>query len=274
MSISFDKRSCLERAKNLLSKNDDSLLRYVCLELRFCLEDITYKKLSTYAKRLPKEVIEKWQPPQAFRALLEFEPYADQNFSIKIREESKPAIPSGNWRFLGTHKIFKLNWLRKTYNQLGSYLHIPSLKSQQISGQLLNSNHLRKVLEEIISELEPIVASTIDSSLANIITFQCSKCKDYVIVNHEGVKRTKRAVCLNPNCSAEYFAEEDKNGDFNFCLMASSFKCLSCRHQNQIENKKLKIGYRFKCEKCGEEHEFVKRQWGYGKIKNLYKDNN
>ena len=88
MTILFDKRSCLKRANDMLSTNDDSLLRYACLELRFCLEDIAYRKLSTYAKRLPDEVLKTWQPPQAFRALLEFEPYADQTTTIRICEET------------------------------------------------------------------------------------------------------------------------------------------------------------------------------------------
>lgn len=271
MSMNFDKVSSLARAKELLSQNDDTLLRYVCLDLRYCLEDITYNKLRLYAKRLPLEVLEKWQPPQALRALLEYEPYADQNFTLRVCIETEPGVPSGNWTTLGTHRSFKLSWLRKTYNKLGNFLHIPSIKNQCGDAISQEPNPLRKSLNEIIVDLDQIVASPLDSTLASVISFQCSVCNDYVLINRDSVRKTKRAVCLNQNCSSEFFATEDEEGNFNFQLMASLFKCLSCEHLNQIENRKLDIGYRFKCDNCGEEHEFAQRQWGYGKVKDIYK---
>lgn len=115
MSMKFHKESCLNRAKKLLEDKDDSDLRYVCLELRFCIESITYEKLKTYIKRLPFSVIEKWQPPQAMKALRELEPLADEDFELFISPESSPGVPTGEWVCLGHHKTFKLSWLRKTY---------------------------------------------------------------------------------------------------------------------------------------------------------------
>jgi predicted RNA-binding Zn-ribbon protein involved in translation (DUF1610 family) len=270
--MSFDKYDCLKRAKDLLSRDDDSLLRYSCLELRFCLEAITYEKLRLYATRLPAEVLEKWQPPQALRALLEYEPYADQNFTLRIATEVAPGVPSDNWITLGTHKAFKVTWLRKTYNKLGSFLHIPSVKTANNLSPSNISAQLRKDIENIIAELEPIVASPIDSSLASVITFQCSVCEDYVLINKDALQKRKCATCLNPNCSAEFFAEEDDSCNFQFQLIATAFDCQSCGHSNLIENRKLKIGFRFKCDSCGEEYEFIQRQWGYGKTKDLYNE--
>jgi hypothetical protein len=49
----YDKWSCLERARNLLSVAGDDSLRYACLELRFCIEAITYEKLDTYSSYVP-----------------------------------------------------------------------------------------------------------------------------------------------------------------------------------------------------------------------------
>lgn len=270
--MAFDKYSCLKRAKDLLTRDDDPLLRYSCLELRFCIEAITYEKLRLYAKRLPAEVLEKWQPPQALRALLEYEPYADQNFTLRIATKVAPGVPSDNWVTLGTHHTFKVKWLRKTYNKLGYFLHIPSLNTSNKSSHNAICTQLREVLNNIVAELDPIVASPIDSSLASVITFQCSVCEDYVLINKAGLQKNKRAICLNPNCSAEFFAEEDDPDNFVFRLIATAFDCQSCGHGNLIENRKLKIGFRFKCDNCGEEHEFVQRQWGYGKVKDLYNE--
>jgi hypothetical protein len=268
LSSEFDKGSCFERAKKLLATGDDSVLRYACLELRFCLEAVTYDKLRTYAKRLPKEVLDKWQPPQAVRALLEFEPLADQDFTLRFARESEPGVPTGEWKTLGTHRTFKLSWLRKTYNKLGNFLHVPTLASQASgAGRLQRPETLRAELEAIVQTLEPIVASTLDASLANVIDFKCSGCGDLVLCNRDGVEKTRRAVCLNPNCGAEFAARQNEAGEITVSLMATLFPCGKCGHETSIENRKLHIGYCFSCEKCGEEHELQELQWGYGLVK-------
>jgi len=272
LSLEFDKASCFERAKRLLASGDDSVLRYVCLELRFCLEAIAYEKLRTYTKRLPKEVLEKWQPPQAVRALLEFEPLADQNFTLRVSMESEPGVPTGEWVTLGTHRTFKLSWLRKTYNRLGNLLHVPTLASQASgTGRLQNPQALRKELESIIETLELIVASTLDASLATVIEFNCPVCGELVLCNCDGVAKTHRAVCLNPNCGAEFAARQNEAGEFVFDLMATAFPCVKCGHETLIENRKLRIGACFPCEKCGEKHGLQTFQWGYGLVEETEK---
>lgn len=256
----FKKESCLNRAKQLLERNDDALLRYDCLELRFCLESITYDKLRTYIKRLPESVLKKWQPPQAVRALLELEPFAEEDFELLISPESAPGIPTGNWVCLGHHKTFKLSWLRKTYNKLGNFLHVPPPKSRRRERSADENTELRKYLEEVVAELEPIVASTLDASLAQVVTFTCKQCGDPIVANVEGVKHSRRTECLNPNCRAEFALIETEDVGLSCQLMISAFPCRKCSHQNHIENRKLTIGYRFSCEKCGEPYEIV---WGY-----------
>jgi DNA-directed RNA polymerase subunit RPC12/RpoP len=266
--MKFDKRSCLKRAKELLEEGDDSLLRYVCLELRFCMEAVTYQKLETYAKRLPKGILNTWQPPQAVKALLELEPGADQDFQMAVAFESKPGVPTGKWMNLGSHKSLKLAWLRKHYNKLGNLLHVPSPAAEASSLQL-NPKDLRQYLASVVAELEPVVASRIDSSIANLVKFKCSVCGEPVMANLEGVLKSHKAVCLNPSCGAEFSAIEGKGGKPGFHLIATKFRCVSCKHETPVENRKLRIGARFKCEKCGAEHEFAARQWGYGLVSEL-----
>lgn len=266
--MKFDKSSCLQRAKEMLKSRNDSLLRYVCLELRFCMEAITYGKLKTYSKRLPADVLAKWQPPQAVKALLEFEPDADQSFELRISPESSPGVPTGEWFSLGSHKSLKLGWLRKHYNKLGNLLHViaPGAKASALQS---DPQELRKYLETVAAELEPVAASRMDSSLATVVDFQCSVCGDTVIANLAGVQKTRRAVCLNPSCGAEFAAVETEDGELGFLLMASHFECIKCGHETTLQNKKLEIGYKFKCERCGEEHQLMKRQWAYALVSEL-----
>ena len=67
---SYDKWSCLERARRLLIVAGDESLRYACLELRFCIEAIVYAKLDAYSSYVPAVVFEKWQPNHAMKMLL------------------------------------------------------------------------------------------------------------------------------------------------------------------------------------------------------------
>lgn len=268
MDIGFDRRGCFERAKALLAGNDESGLRYTCLELRFCLEAIAYDKLKLYAGRLPTKVLETWQPPQAMRALLEYEPSANENFTLAVCLEDASGRPTGKWEVIGKHHAFNLSWLRTTYNKLGSFLHLPAPRSATaLSSQTPAS--LRKALQDIVKELEPIVCSSLDSALAQVVDFECSVCHDQVIANMEGVRRRRAAVCLNPNCRAEYVPAESENGEFTFHLKTSLFDCQTCGHKNPIENRKLEIGLIFKCERCGEEHKFLTRHWGYSRVKDM-----
>lgn len=266
--MKIDKSSCIQRAREMLESENDLLLRYVCLELRLCMEAITYGKLQTYSKRLPADVLAKWQPPQAVKALLEFEPDADQSFELRISPESSLGVPTGEWVSLGSNKSLKLGWLRKHYNKLGSLLHViaPGAKPSALQS---DSRELRKYLEAVVAELEPVAASRIDSSLATVVDFQCSVCGDTIIANLDGVQKTRRAVCLNPSCGAEFAAVEADDGELGFLLMASHFGCIKCGHEATLQNRKLEVGYKFRCAKCGEEHQLMKRQWAYALVSEL-----
>lgn len=260
-----DKRSYLNRAKELLATREDAVLRYACLELRFCVEAIVYAKLQTYASRLPQRVLSKWQPPQAMRALLAIEPHAAKGFTLAVAFQSTPGVPaSGPYINMGSHKSIDPTWLNKHYNKLGSFLHVPlgGAKSKD-----RNADALREYLGKVIDELEPIVASRIDASLANTLSFTCSECGEAVVCNHEGVLASSKATCLNPGCEAEYSAvRNDATGEIDFFLIATAFRCLACESPTMVEKRKIKIGFRFKCRQCEQKHEISKIGWQYSTI--------
>lgn len=261
LPYAFNKRAYLNRAEHLLEKNDEDLLRYVCLELRFCLEAIAYEKLRTYAPRLPDAILNTWQPPQAIRALLEFEPLADQDFVLRISPESEPGVPTGEWTTLGTHRTLPLSWLRKFYNKLGHYLHVPQPGSDRRT-KLLDPS--REQLKRIVAELKPAIETTFDLSLAAVRHFECSVCHLPSFANIEAARKRQKVLCLNPNCQAEFFPEFDQTGNAKLHLISTEFGCLSCGKPIRVENRKLKIGLGFSCLACGAPHQIVSRQWGYG----------
>lgn len=266
MALDFHKRACLARARELLDDSGSYALRYVALELRSCIEAITYDKLGVYEKRLPKEVIETWQPPQAMRALLEIEPDADKDFVLVVSPESEPGVPTGEWRGIGTHRTFQPGWLGKAYNKLGSYLHVPTLRQGRRRSSYANLAKLRSDLKAIADELEPIAASSLDASIAEVVEFECTVCSRPSVCNVKKARDRQKALCLNPHCRAEYHVDCDAENSFSFTLIATRFECLACGDQTTCENRKLDIGFRFDCAKCGQAHELQTRQWGYCQV--------
>ncbi|HEX4985686.1 MAG TPA: hypothetical protein VFV71_06390 [Burkholderiales bacterium] len=262
--MSFDKRSCMARAKALLSEPTAEHLRYAALELRFCIEALTYEKLRSFASDIPEEVLNIWQPPQAVKALLEFEPDADQTFTIYTGVEETYGVPSPNMKLVGTHHSLKLPWLRKHYNKLGSCLHsAPTTRHEVLTGE-----QLAKYLAEVIADLEaPLAGNILGGSIRDVFAFSCSRCQDRVVVNAKSVRRTQQAACFNPQCKAEYFAIVNEDGTATFQLKITSFECanIACNGVADIENRHLDIGYKFSCPQCGLKHVIANRQWGYGR---------
>jgi hypothetical protein len=105
----LNKYDCLSRAKALMASGDAASLRYACLELRFCMEAVTYEKLRAYAPRLPPNVLSIWQPPQAVKALLELEGEADQEYRVAIGR----AGSTQPMQVMGEHRTFATKWIAK-----------------------------------------------------------------------------------------------------------------------------------------------------------------
>lgn len=61
-----------ENARELSVSKEDSHLRYCCLELRYCIEAIVYRKLSAFHD-IPNAITETWQPHKAIRMLARIE---------------------------------------------------------------------------------------------------------------------------------------------------------------------------------------------------------
>lgn len=259
--MSLDKRSCMARAQALIADPSDESLRYAALELRLCIEALTYEKLRSFSNMIPEAVLSTWQPPQAVKTLLEFEPLADHSFTIFAGTEETPGVKSRNMQFVGQHNSLRLNWLRKHYNKLGNFLHFPAPNSK-------NAMPLSKIvsyLNEVINDLaEPLKGSITGGSIRMVYTFECTQCKKPVICNKDAVAKTQKAVCFNPQCGSEYYATLTDDGNATFEPMVTKFECLACEVPTAIENRKIDIGLNFKCMACGQKHQFVNRQWAYG----------
>ena len=253
----------MARAKALLTNPTPENLRYAALELRLCMEALTYEKLRSFSSLVPQEVLKTWQPPQAVKALLEFEPNADQSFTIFAGVEEEYGKQASKMQFVGQHNSLRLNWLRKHYNKLGNLLHTPSV----VTGGLPAVGKVEEYLTEVVADLDaPVTGSITGGSIREVFTFNCAQCKDLIVCNAEAVGKSRKAVCFNPQCKAEYFATVSEEGESKFQLMVTEFECANteCTGVIAVENRKLDVGVSFVCSVCGQKHCIANRQWGYG----------
>lgn len=117
----FNVKEHLERARALLEAGDEASVRYACLEMRFAIEKIVYRKLSKLTEKIPPAIYRTWQPNKAMKLLLNFEPQADQNVKVAVSSVAEDGSPAGDWSDLGEARAFKLQWLNKYNNKLGGY---------------------------------------------------------------------------------------------------------------------------------------------------------
>jgi hypothetical protein len=258
-----EKRQAFDRAKKALGSGDADDLRYVALELRRCLEAIVYQKLWAYRDRLPIQVARKWQPPQAFRALLLFEPNADKTRELRFaRQEGKGILASGPLTALGTELGFSAQWLTKTYNKLGSYLHAtwPFAKNPSASPLDQAEQFLRKTIDE----LEPYVANNTFFSMAEVVEFTCVECGTSIKANAFGIERERRITCLNPACECEHIAEPNGSG-FDFYPDTYTAECPACASDIRLLPNKTKVGHVFSCRQCHVDYIVTEQQWSFEK---------
>lgn len=262
--MNLDKRSCLARATKLLEEPTNENLRYASLELRLCIEALTYEKLQMYSDMVPSVVLETWQPPQLVKALLAFEPDSDKSFVLRVGRQDEVGKPSTKMKTLGEHKSLSHKWLRKHYHKLGYQLHAPTKAS---SAQTSSANSLLAYLSEIAADLTgPVSNHLLGARFRETFSFDCVCCNNRVVGNTKTIISTEKALCFNPQCGAEYFADLTDIANPKFQLMVTEFECtaVECGGVMVHENRKLELGTILICPDCSLKHKIMERHWAYG----------
>lgn len=259
-----EKQDAFRRAEELLGQSKDENLRYVVLEVRRCLEAVVYEKLWVYRERLPAEIAKKWQPPQAFKALIAIEPNAGRTSIIRFAKQKGLGMPAeGPYKELGVDLRPDVKWLSKTWNKLGNFLHAEFPYAP--AGAFADPNKVRSELREITEKIRPFVEKTFTGTIAEIISFECVACNGLVLANKEGVESIGYATCLNPECELRYLVKGKHGEDFEFEPEIYSAECLECGEKLMLPKHKLSAGYEFSCSGCHCRYQ-VAHEWTYVKI--------
>lgn len=249
----FDKKKCLDRARKLLEQDNDDFLRYICLELRYCIELIVYENVKNYVdeKRLSPSIINDWQPTKIMKNLCTEEPLADKDYELAIFPEISPGVPAETGFTLGKHRKLSYKWLNKNYNKLGSYLHVPSLKQNDKQSIEEIREYIDKTINYISSIIEETTLGGIGFSM--ISNFECQECKELILVDSEGLKKIKTLECRNDKCGAVYMVLNE-NEDYRLQLAHTNVKCDECGNVFWTANYKIKKGFKYECDKCNAQY--------------------
>ncbi|WP_416363007.1 hypothetical protein [Pseudomonas sp. NFX183] len=247
----------LMRARKFITAGDENSLRHACLELRFCLERIVYKKLSHIGEQLPLSVYQTWQPPKAMKLLLSFEPRADQDASLDICLNTVDGQPSGEWLSLGDYKMFTAKWLNKHYNKLGKFLHMTSLSEAGAPPEIT-----APMIESIADEIERVATASAVITMNSVTTLKCDLCNSDMYASQAQIADEGEIECYQDQCRARYFIQKVDEDRFRLDRAGLfSIPCKGCGQRLALEtvsHDEVKV-----CVGCGHRHLF---RWSYASL--------
>ena len=255
MQFRHEARQALARAKALLVRGDDEVLRYAALELRLTLEAIVYDRLHDYRRDIPPNVYETWQPPKVLKLLLEVDPQADTSKVVTVTRAQPPAQGDVRASVFREQPIGQAT-LKDNYDALGSYLHFPTLKQLAEKGGP-DLERLRRRCEALVRELDPVVTPAKASFIMGTFSHcPCLRC---------GADMRKRlpdragqfpATCVA--CGADHFVVFDEDGEGRWTTNAFTAPCAheGCDGLHRIFRDEIRQDFQWTCEACGRDSVF------------------
>lgn len=247
-------RDALKRAKEEILSNAPERLKFAALELRMAMESLTYDRAQSYKEEIHPDEYDTWQPRKLLQLLLEIDPSADKDSSISYGVEDEPGKEAKHMQSLGKEKVLNLGTIKRHYDALGAYLHIPTLK-QIDEGATHNLIKLRKRCEQIAEELESTLASSIwNINFGNFAEIACMRCNSPIRKRlPSGVPRTN-ATCFQ--CNATYTISEAEPGKTLWHPLRKEVICASddCKCKFFIWDGDLKPYSQVRCPNCGKTH--------------------
>jgi len=241
-------RESLNLARAALEGDLDDQLKYAALEIRMAMEALTYERALKFKEDIPPEEYDTWQPKKVMSFLLSLDPKADKDIALSMGEEEKPGLPAGPMVSLGSEKVLNLATLKRHYDAIGSYLHMPTMKQCE-AGKLPNNDRLRERVKEALDYVEVVLASPIWGVVFKLTaTLDCVECGATMRRRLPPDRQERDTKCFN--CGASYTLRclEDKKVEWT--LKRNSFACGGCGHIVDIGVHNVKLGSSWVCSIC------------------------
>ena len=250
----------LAKAIELLKTGDEDDLTYACLELRKCLEAVSYELLTGYLSEVPLNAFESWQPDKVMKELLRTDPKADHSSRIRMRREGHDGEPNGEWKDLGEDRRLKAQRVTKAYHQLGNFLHVPTIK-QTREGMSFDATVARKRADEIRGELAHVLDTSIwNANFSVSVTVNCTECEAPIKRRSSILENGETVEC--GNCGQLFAVEHKPDDTFFFVPVSYSWDCKVCNEPQTIVQSKVAEGLDVSCSKCKDRATLtLKKSW-------------
>jgi hypothetical protein len=250
----------LAKATELLKTDGEDDLIYACLELRKCIEAMSYELLTGYLSEVPLKAFETWQPDKVMKELLRVDAEADHSSRIRMRREGQDGEPNGKWMDLGEDRRLKAQRATKAYHQLGNFLHVPTIR-QTREGTPFDAKVARERAEAIRAELEHVLDTSIwNANFSVSVTISCTECEAPIKRRSSILDNGEMVEC--GSCGQLFDVEHKPDDTFFFVPVSYSWNCEVCNEPHSITQSKVTEGLDVSCPKCKDRAKLVlKKAW-------------
>lgn len=247
-------RQALQRAKEELQSEGEVRLQSAALQLRMSMEALTYDRFRVYANEVPPEEYATWQPKKVMQLLLEIDANADTDSSLAIGLEEAYGVPAKEMKYLGTEKVLNLAAIKKHYDALGSYLHMPTWKQMQ-EGKSFDPVKLRTRCLKIASELEKMLASSVWNLRFGVTSsIDCMYCEKPIRKRCPKDGESVAVKCFE--CGALYRLTSASDRQVRWEPSQTEVPCPTeeCDHTVVLGDHEIKRGVSWVCPKCSQRY--------------------
>ena len=252
MNYRNDARKHLKRFEEEFGSGDNDRLKYAALELRMAMEALTYDRALAYKDEFPPNEYETWQPRKLMAVLLDVNPMADQDSSLRLGVEEEYGGPASAMKLLGSEKVLNVATLKEHYNALGSYLHVQSMK-QVRAGKLLDFDKMRSRCATIAEFVrEALSSSVFNITLGSFATLPCMERGQPIRKRLPHGQSEARAECYEYECDAAYTLVDKGNGQVEWKPHQQEVECGNngCERKTSVWRREIEIGESWICLDC------------------------
>lgn len=184
--------------------------------------------------------------------LLEIDPNADKDSSISIAREGSSGEPPTEMRSIGSEKVLNMATLKKHYDALGSYLHVPTVK-QARTGKQIDYGKIKSRCEVIVAFVQAVLSSKVfNVTLGNFAKIDCVECGKPIRKRIPFEQPDVQVKCYQENCPASYTLVDKKNDQVEFKPNQQEVECANsnCEHKYIVWHQEMEVGRFWTCPNC------------------------
>jgi len=210
----------ISRISELVAEGTPESLTHAALRCRIAIELICYDRLKKAHDYISADDLRRWQPRDVVNRLIQdVDPYIATSYTISI---SKTALPSStpsptiseyeqmDYVEIGRQAGFDTKRLGKTWNSLGSFLHVrlPQSKEEELTTFSAPQTMERKI-EEALAILKELAQGTmVSSGIGRTVKFECN-CGSENKRRADLLADGQTINCINPDCAERWTVSID-----------------------------------------------------------------